>query len=270
MKLGFSVTATWNGKEALEYMAAARQGKHAKPDIILMDVQMPVIDGYKCTHLLRHHVPYKAYVQDIPIVAMTASAIQGDKEKCTRAGMDDYLAKPVKSKTLERMLVRWSLVKRPQAQTLQGSDSSMSDCSDTAEHCSNADIPGIAHDQPSSTTPPDSTQAAAPSSRQQDQSQEEPDRESRGDPVTPRPLTRNNSYEPSPFDSPAVGDAIKPIRRSETDELALQAQQGKLMDAAGGKKLPRRGESFQTVVAGDSLTEENVEKLEKEESNRRS
>lgn len=262
MKLGFSVTAAWNGKEALEYMVAAQQGKHAKPDIILMDVQMPVIDGYKCTHLLRHHVPYKTYVRDIPIVAMTASAIQGDKEKCKRAGMDDYLAKPVKSKTLERMLVRWSLVKRPKGQIVNGPDSAMSDCSDTAEHCSNADIPGVAHEQPGST------EAVAPSSREQEETGE-PDAESRGDPVTPRPLTRNNSYEPSPFDSPHITETIQPIRRSETDELAMQAQQGKLMDFAGGKKLPRRGESFQTVVAGDSLTEENVEKLEKEEQNRR-
>ncbi|KAK2020979.1 hsp90-like protein [Colletotrichum zoysiae] len=270
MKLGFSVTAAWNGKDALEYMAAAKQGKHAKPDIILMDVQMPVIDGYKCTHLLRHHVPYKAYLQDVPIVAMTASAIQGDKEKCTRAGMDDYLAKPVKSKTLEKMLVRWSLAKRPQTTVPnKGSDSSMSDCSDTAEHCSNADIPGVAHDQPDSTSPLKVTEDASSLRRQRDRSRE-PDVESRGDPVTPRPLTRNNSYEPSPFDPPTAGDPIKPMRRSETDELALHAQQGKLMDAAGNMKLPRRGESFQTVVAGDSLTEENVEKLEKEEHNRRS
>ncbi|KAL2133801.1 hypothetical protein VTI74DRAFT_1658 [Chaetomium olivicolor] len=107
-KLGFQVSAVWNGKEALDYLAAASEGKHAKPDIILMDVQMPIIDGYKCTHRLRHHFPYKAYVEDVPIVAMTASAIQGDREKCRRAGMDDYLSKPVKIKTLERMLVRWS------------------------------------------------------------------------------------------------------------------------------------------------------------------
>ncbi|KAL0935044.1 hsp90-like protein [Colletotrichum truncatum] len=264
MKLGFTVTAAWNGKEALEYMAAAQEGKHAKPDIILMDVQMPVIDGYKCTHLLRHHVPYKAYVRDIPIVAMTASAIQGDKEKCTKAGMDDYLAKPVKSKTLERMLVRWSLAKRTQASTQKGSGSSLSDCSDTAEQCSNADIPGIRHDHTEAT---DRISTVKPDA-QEDQDQ---DKEEKGDPVTPRPLTRANSYEPSPFDSPHVAESIKPIRRSETDEFALQAQAGKLMDAAaGGKKLDRRGASFQTNVSGDSLTEENVEKLEKEEQNRRS
>ncbi|KAJ4296044.1 hypothetical protein N0V88_004746 [Collariella sp. IMI 366227] len=106
-KLGFQVSAVWNGKEALDYLSAAREGAQPKPDIILMDVQMPIIDGYKCTHRLRHHVPYKGFV-GTPIVAMTASAIQGDREKCRRAGMDDYLSKPVKIKTLEKMLVRWS------------------------------------------------------------------------------------------------------------------------------------------------------------------
>ena len=108
-KLGFMVDAVWNGKEALEYLSLAQSGRKNKPNIILMDVQMPVIDGYKCTHLVRHHLPYRTYVQDVPIVAMTASAIQGDQEKCKKAGMDDYLSKPVQSKTLEKMLVRWSI-----------------------------------------------------------------------------------------------------------------------------------------------------------------
>ena len=75
---------------------------------------MPVLDGYKATHMLRKHAPFKtrADIQSIPIVAMTASAIQGDKEKCEKAGMDDYLAKPVKPSTLERMLVKWTTWKR--------------------------------------------------------------------------------------------------------------------------------------------------------------
>lgn len=73
---------------------------------------MPIIDGYRATHILRHHSPYSHSMRNIPIVAMTASAIQGDREKCKKAGMDDYLAKPVKGKTLEKMLVRWALNKR--------------------------------------------------------------------------------------------------------------------------------------------------------------
>jgi CheY-like chemotaxis protein len=73
-----------------------------------MDVQMPVIDGYRATHLIRHHDPYKITSGTIPIIAMTASAIQGDREKCMRAGMDDYVSKPVTGKTLERTLDRWA------------------------------------------------------------------------------------------------------------------------------------------------------------------
>ncbi len=55
---------------------------------------MPVLDGYRATHIIRHHNPYSAIasIRTLPIIAMTASAIQGDREKCTSAGMDDYLA----------------------------------------------------------------------------------------------------------------------------------------------------------------------------------
>ncbi|KAH0547866.1 hypothetical protein GP486_008392, partial [Trichoglossum hirsutum] len=75
---------------------------------------MPVIDGYRATHMIRNTPPYSTLpeLRKVPIIAMTASAIQGDREKCRRAGMDDYLAKPVKGKVLERMLVKWVLEKK--------------------------------------------------------------------------------------------------------------------------------------------------------------
>ncbi|KAK0673238.1 putative signal transduction histidine-protein kinase [Cercophora samala] len=164
-KLGFNVTAAWNGKEALDYLTAAKAGEKRKPDIILMDVQMPLIDGYKCTHLLRHHLPYKAYVSNVPIVAMTASAIQGDREKCKRAGMDDYLSKPVKSKILERMLVRWSTKARSSSPVTVGGGGagSVSDCSDSGEHCDNAGIPGVEleHDDDGGRRPQEQQETAA-------------------------------------------------------------------------------------------------------------
>ena len=115
--LKFSVSAVWNGKEALEYLLKATSentgpvgsGEYRLPSLILMDVQMPILDGYNATHLLRHHEPYASIdvVRKMPIVAMTASAIQGDREKCERAGMDDYLAKPVKRPVLEQMILKW-------------------------------------------------------------------------------------------------------------------------------------------------------------------
>ena len=82
-----------------------------------MDVQMPILDGYRATHLIRHHSPYANLpgMKTTPIVAMTASAIQGDREKCQRAGMDDYLAKPVKGAILEKMLIKWTLKARHHA-----------------------------------------------------------------------------------------------------------------------------------------------------------
>jgi signal transduction histidine kinase/DNA-binding response OmpR family regulator len=113
--LKFDVSAVWNGREALEYLLKATSDdpnlrqECPLPSLILMDVQMPVLDGYNATHLLRHHKPYNTIeaLRRIPIIAMTASAIQGDREKCERAGMDDYLAKPVKKPVLEKMIVKW-------------------------------------------------------------------------------------------------------------------------------------------------------------------
>lgn len=108
-KFGFSCFAVWNGQEALEYLKVAPSEQHPTPNIILMDCQMPVLDGLACTKAIRNQQPYinSADLQKVPIVAMTASAIQGDEEKCREAGMDDYLAKPVKGKVLERMLNKW-------------------------------------------------------------------------------------------------------------------------------------------------------------------
>ncbi len=107
---------------------------------------MPVVDGYKCTHPPPAPPLQVMYLSDVPIVAMTASAIQGDREKCKRAGMDDYLAKPVKAKILERMLVRWAVRKRSRVSPPRGS-SIESNCSETSEHCETADIPGITTDE---------------------------------------------------------------------------------------------------------------------------
>jgi CheY-like chemotaxis protein len=115
-KLGFSANAVWNGKESLDYLLEEPTPERPRPNVILMDVQMPIMDGYRATHTIRTQFPFKDNVQDIPIVAMTASAIQGDREKCKKAGMDDYLAKPVKGKVLERMLLKWSIEGRNRTQ----------------------------------------------------------------------------------------------------------------------------------------------------------
>jgi signal transduction histidine kinase/CheY-like chemotaxis protein len=109
-KLGFPVRAVWNGKEALDYLRSP-SADQPPPDVILMDCQMPVLDGYKATYTIRNAQPFASNcdLQGTPIVAMTASAIQGDREKCQQSGMDDYLAKPVKKVHLEKMLIKWAI-----------------------------------------------------------------------------------------------------------------------------------------------------------------
>lgn len=100
----------WNGKEALDYLQNPSK-EQPMPDVILMDVQMPVLDGYRATYTIRNAKPFvnNPAMSNTPIVAMTASAIQGDREKCEMAGMDDYLAKPVKKTNLENMLIKWAI-----------------------------------------------------------------------------------------------------------------------------------------------------------------
>ncbi|KAH9893074.1 hypothetical protein F4778DRAFT_309004 [Xylariomycetidae sp. FL2044] len=264
-KLGFSVSAAWNGREALDYLEASKEGKLTKPDVILMDVQMPVIDGYKCTHILRHHLPYKTFTNEVPIVAMTASAIQGDKEKCKKAGMDDYLAKPVKSNTLEKMLVRWSKTRRkPGAGEVSTTRSS--DCSESADHCVSSDIPtfGLALDLNAGMTDEGSSTTGSGWNRGQVQEG------GYNSLLTPRPLIqRNGSHELNPFALGVAGG--QSARQLDSNELAMQLRDDKLMDAATEHTVRSRPpmmphHSLPTVLQeGDSLTEENVERFKKEQ-----
>lgn len=254
-KLGFKVDAAWNGKEALEYLDASQEGKLSKPDIILMDVQMPVIDGYKCTHILRHHLPYRTFTRDVPIVAMTASAIQGDREKCTKAGMDDYLAKPVKSKTLEKMLVRWSRSGRRPTPIKNNSQLSISDCSESGDNCVSVNIPRFGlDDTDAETATPDERSSVAELGQSDDD---------RLNLLTPKPLTRNGSHDVTTFPFERInshGAASQSSRTLDTAELAMQLRDDKLLDAAGGNSLPLAS----PLSEGDSLTAENIEKLENE------
>ncbi|KAJ2974880.1 hypothetical protein NQ176_g5825 [Zarea fungicola] len=252
-KLGFQVTAAWNGREALEYVIGASQGRTAKPDIILMDVQMPVIDGYKCTHLMRHHSPYKGLIHDVPIVAMTASAIQGDREKCKRAGMDDYLAKPVTMTILERMLIRWCVSGRREC---NATDAASSDCSEPSEHCDSSSIPHIAIENSGQLLPPRSE-----SENNHTASSTDGKDDSTCGPITPTPAT-NGKDEHSPFDSPSVVEMPPRVPRPERDkEFSSMLQETKLIGAAGGPASKLRSNSYQGQGLGEALTEANITKL---------
>ncbi|CAE6476564.1 unnamed protein product [Rhizoctonia solani] len=98
-KMNFNAEAVDNGKQVLAAMEKRTY------DLILMDCQMPEMDGYEATLCIRQMGSPET--RSVPIIAMTASAIRGDKEKCLEVGMSDYLSKPVKRKALEAMLVRW-------------------------------------------------------------------------------------------------------------------------------------------------------------------
>ena len=100
-KLGLRSDTAGNGVEAI---AALERNRY---DLILMDVQMPVMDGLEATHCIRAKPGAGAGGRRIPIIAMTAHAMQGDREKCLEAGMDDYIAKPISPDALAKTLARW-------------------------------------------------------------------------------------------------------------------------------------------------------------------
>jgi signal transduction histidine kinase/CheY-like chemotaxis protein len=99
--LGFNCETAANGDIALKRM----QLEHF--DLILMDCQMPVLDGYAATRRWRELEAQRTDGGRLPIVAMTANAMAGDRQRCLDAGMDDYLAKPVSREQLESCLHRW-------------------------------------------------------------------------------------------------------------------------------------------------------------------
>lgn len=99
-KLGYSADAVANGREAISALAEIRY------DLVLMDCEMPEMDGFEATAHIRSG-DVGARNAAVPVVAMTAHAMQGDRDRCIAAGMNDYLAKPVQAPTLMAMLDRW-------------------------------------------------------------------------------------------------------------------------------------------------------------------
>jgi signal transduction histidine kinase/DNA-binding response OmpR family regulator len=101
-KLGIRTDAVFNGAEALRALTETPY------DLVIMDVQMPVMDGLEATTKIRDSHSGVINSQ-IPIIAMTAHAMQGDRDRCLNAGMDDYITKPVSFQTLSAVLEKWLL-----------------------------------------------------------------------------------------------------------------------------------------------------------------
>jgi PAS domain S-box-containing protein len=100
-KLGFDVDVVANGVEALDILTSNQYL------LVFMDCQMPVMDGYEATRQLRRRERDLGSVTPVRVIAMTAAAMEGDRERCLRAGMDDYITKPLTLATLRAMASRW-------------------------------------------------------------------------------------------------------------------------------------------------------------------
>lgn len=92
--MGYQIVLAYNGKEAIQRV------EEQPPDVILMDIQMPVMDGLEA---IRHLKADPKFV-NIPIIALTALAMRGDRERCLEAGADEYLSKPVNLKTMVNLI----------------------------------------------------------------------------------------------------------------------------------------------------------------------
>lgn len=100
-RLGTEVTVAANGRLALEALASAQF------DLVLMDCQMPEMDGFEATRRIRQ-MNLRRGEGRLPVIAMTANALDGDRERCLQAGMDDYLSKPFKQEQLREIIDRWA------------------------------------------------------------------------------------------------------------------------------------------------------------------
>ena len=100
-KLGYVAEVATNGREAFDRLRRPDHGFH----LVLMDCQMPEMDGFQATAAVRSWE--QEHGGHLPIIAMTAQALKGDRERCIAAGMDDYITKPVRLDDLRQALARW-------------------------------------------------------------------------------------------------------------------------------------------------------------------
>ncbi len=105
-KLGYALHIVSNGEQAVQAIHTDQTQGLERYAAVLMDCQMPVLDGFEASALVRRNEQQTG--RHIPIIAMTANAMQGDRERCLAAGMDDYLSKPIQPEQLGRLLLQWA------------------------------------------------------------------------------------------------------------------------------------------------------------------
>jgi len=116
--LDLQVDCARNGQDALQAVQARRNDNQY--DAVLMDCQMPVMDGFAATAAIRREEREAGRGRVLPIIAITANALQGDREACLAAGMDDYLSKPFSQQELAAVIGRWMAL--PLAATVHHDD----------------------------------------------------------------------------------------------------------------------------------------------------
>ena len=99
-KLGYEALLAENGQVSLDVLSSNKQ-----IEFVIMDCQMPVMDGYTASRAIRNNT--EKYNPELKIIAMTGNALEGDRQKCLDAGMDDYLSKPIRLASLKDMLKKW-------------------------------------------------------------------------------------------------------------------------------------------------------------------
>jgi CheY-like chemotaxis protein len=107
--LGCHVDVAENGLQAVEAVSTQLY------NLVFMDCQMPELDGFAATASIRSHETSVGTGRHIPIIALTANAMEGDHEQCLAAGMDDYLQKPFSLESLHAAIQRWTEMKTPDA-----------------------------------------------------------------------------------------------------------------------------------------------------------
>lgn len=213
---------------------------------------MPVMDGYKATYTIRHCEPFVAdqQIQNTPIVAMTASAIQGDREKCENAGMNDYLAKPVKGKTLEQMLLKWAVEKKRKAALSSIPAVATKSVESPRPHLPSAAPSNVAQKEPNTTVDlltPEKGQGASD--------------------VLATKLNKLNFQSDTVFARSAETAESRSMDRLRNEEKAMQLRDQQLFASAATPKklLGVLGDTATQEEAAETrpsaLTRENIEKL---------